>query len=555
MSNNNFPQYHSVASSRWTLTMNCPDGTDETEFMRENEQLTKLEKLCNAGAVAYACVQYERGSETNRLHGQGFLVLKETHTKKWLIRRLSKNTSFKHRKAERSDDENGRHYCWDDQKEGFVRYAYEFGTWPESLADCKVQQRNPSTRDEVAKLIQHGATYAEIQDMYPGYALEKEHMIKRKITQVAALDVMRDYKRRRQDLAPYVPMVWQHWAGRWLEESLPDDRTILTICDVRGHSGKNRFIQEYTDAHPEGTVQTISAGKESNLNLVFSPATRVLFLNITRSKSEHTKHLYAFCENVKDGSVFSEKYGSEMKHFAPPKIIVFQNDPIDYGDKGGIYPGRKVADLPFHPDFTRRYVNGVDMGIEGIYEPAGRSAPWTYDRYMWWDLNDELREPFDPHEHSEFPPFNRLDENYEMYPFTPPEFGPAYSSDNAGDGPGQDGEIAPTRPAYWPIARDRFVRLEGQTAWWCMRSGRYFELPEPNEEIYVYWRYSRNPSAPWFEFCIKTNNYGGLVKVPRKNIGAQGWFPHFPPTFMEERRRMYDRRDHNARRLERSTSA
>lgn len=512
--------------------MNCPDGTDEEEFMRENEQMSMLIDLCNSGAVAYACAQYERGMETNRLHGQAFLVLKTVHTKQWLVNRLSRRTDFKSREAKLHDDEIGREYCWNDQKEGFVRYAYEFGSWPDSLADCEVQQRKPSQRDEVATLIQQGFKYADIQKLYPGYALEKEHLIKRKINQLAAVGVLNNYKRRRRELTPYVPMVWQHWVWRWLEESEPDDRIILTIVDTRGHSGKNRFIQEYTDAHDEGSVQTISAGKESNLNLVYNPAATVLFLNITRSKSEHTKHLAAFCENVKDGQVFSEKYGSEMKHFAPPKIVVFQNEDIDFGMSGGIYPDRITGDLVV---------------------ASGSNAPYTYDRYMWWNLNDDLRAVFDPHIHHEFPPFCRLDENYEMYLFTPLEFGPAYSSDNAGDGPKQNGEIAPTRPSYWPISRDRFRRIDGQTSWWCMRSGRYFLVPPRNQEVTTYWRYSRNPSAPWYEYTFGTNSNGIFYKNQRKKIGAKGWFPHFPPTFMDERIRMFNQR-RNTKKLARSAS-
>lgn len=528
--------------------MNKPDDISDDAFMADNEQVEMLKKLCDDGEVAYCCVQYERGGESHRLHGQGFLVLKKKHAKNWLINRLSSHTSIRSRKAEVSDDENGRNYCWNQDKEGFVAYCFEYGNYPDSIALSEVQARKPSQRDAVASCIKNGDTFREIQVKFPGYAFEKERMVKRAIANIASENKRAKFVQTRE---VYVAKKWQHWLWQYLIHVEPDDRVIIQISDKVGNSGKNRFMQEFEDAQPEGEVQQLNAGKEADLNLAFLPTVRVLFLNITRCKAEHVSHIQAFCENIKDGAVFCSKYDSEMKKFAPPHVVIFTNDEVNIGyEAEGYYPGRaaNTGQIDMHAysvtgKFSDRHPDA------NIVVPRGSGAPFTYDRYLWWDLNDELREPFDPNHDPNFPPFNALTEKFERIRFVPAAFGPAYQGDNAGDGPAVDqkAQIAVTRNTKWPIPADRYTVVDGVGYWWCMWRGDYISPdPESGESVEVYWKYDRNLKAPWYKFTLyrKENLTTGKMNLKSKKENVfkhPDWTPHLPPTFWNALGKMKER--------------
>jgi hypothetical protein len=546
---NSANQSYSVSSSRWVLTLNRPDDVTEEEFLAENPQFDALKAFCeSSGLVAYCVMQYERGEE-ERLHGQAYLVLKKVLKRKSLKVNLHKSTSMKAGKAEKADDDRMRKYCCDPLKPGFVRFGYEYGTWPDSLALSEVKPKI-KVSDEVSKMIDEGCSYLEIKRAHPGFVFRNRKLVLDGIKEVSNAKALEKHLEREKRVHPYIPKVWQYWLWKYLDEVYPDDRTIVTISDFKGKSGKNRFIREYCSAH-KGGVQHLHAGKEGDLNLAFSNSgIRVLFLNITRVKAEHVKHLAAFCENVKDGSVFAGKYDSGMKEFVPPHIVVFSNDPVDTGCKGSYLPDRFIDEADpegAYKEYKRKNPQCILDGYNDdvVWCPPGRGAPYTYDRYCWWDLDDALREVYDPQINNKFPPFYALTEGYERITFVPPEFGPAYSGDNAGDGPRRE-QIAPTRVPNWPHNRDRYRRLAGMSAWWCMKTGVYHIQPvDPTTVTTIYWKYGSSPRAPWYEFELRPESVGrvhsSVTGHTRKKIGYRSWFAYFPPTHDRAVGRMYKR--------------
>jgi len=57
----------------------------------------------------------------------------------------------------------------------------------------------------------------------------------------------------------------------------------------------------------------------------------IVVMDIVRTNVEGAvSNVYGFTESLLDGSVFSPKYGSCVKTFDPPHVVIFSNDPPDY---------------------------------------------------------------------------------------------------------------------------------------------------------------------------------------------------------------------------------
>lgn len=102
-------------------------------------------------------------------------------------------------------------------------------------------------------------------------------------------------------------------------------RKIYFVVDRAGNSGKTylgRYLQNKREA-----VQILRAGKVADMAFQYKITTKILIVDIPRSKCEHFQ--YSFLEMVKDGSLMSSKYESCMKEFPTPHVFVFMNDEPD----------------------------------------------------------------------------------------------------------------------------------------------------------------------------------------------------------------------------------
>ncbi|VDH91442.1 Hypothetical predicted protein [Mytilus galloprovincialis] len=104
---------------------------------------------------------------------------------------------------------------------------------------------------------------------------------------------------------------WQIEVLKLLDEQ--DDRKVLWIYDAVGGEGKTflaKYIQLYRDCI------CLESGKKTDLANCFSNQKYVLF-DYTRSMEETIN--YSIIENFKNGFLFSGKYDSSVKKFAPCK--------------------------------------------------------------------------------------------------------------------------------------------------------------------------------------------------------------------------------------------
>lgn len=117
--------------------------------------------------------------------------------------------------------------------------------------------------------------------------------------------------------------IWQSELYSKLEGPV-HDRKISFYVDYKGDRGKSWFARYYYARHP-ATTQLLEPGPKKDLSHAFNEDSRVVFLDVPRAKVEYFP--YDFLESLKNGYVFSMKYDSHMKFFAPCHVVVFMNEP------------------------------------------------------------------------------------------------------------------------------------------------------------------------------------------------------------------------------------
>ncbi len=100
----------------------------------------------------------------------------------------------------------------------------------------------------------------------------------------------------------------------------PDDRTIIWVTDPQGGSGKSRLARHLIMEHGAcllgGRVQDMAYQYDNE---------RIVIFDVSRAQAEYSDHLYTMAEALKNGTLVSTKYESEMKLFGPPHVIFFCN--------------------------------------------------------------------------------------------------------------------------------------------------------------------------------------------------------------------------------------
>lgn len=106
-----------------------------------------------------------------------------------------------------------------------------------------------------------------------------------------------------------------------------DPRVIYFVVDEEGNSGKS-WLASYFEAKYEHPVQVMKPGKIADMAYEYVEETRLFILDCPRAKQGDFIQ-YDFLESLKDGRLFSPKYESRTKIFAPPHIFVFMNESPD----------------------------------------------------------------------------------------------------------------------------------------------------------------------------------------------------------------------------------
>lgn len=98
----------------------------------------------------------------------------------------------------------------------------------------------------------------------------------------------------------------------------PDNRTVMWICDLKGGRGKTAFTLHMMDNHQAAIFNT---GKDSDIAHSYNNERIVLF-DYMRSRIHVS---YQTLEAMKNGYLFSGKYGTARKRFHSPHVFCFAN--------------------------------------------------------------------------------------------------------------------------------------------------------------------------------------------------------------------------------------
>lgn len=97
------------------------------------------------------------------------------------------------------------------------------------------------------------------------------------------------------------------------------DRKVLWVWDATGNTGKT-FLGEWLCVHRNAFL--ITGGKHADIAYAYNLEPYVVF-DLTRDQAERIP--YPVIESFKNGYLFSPKYESCTKRFAPARVVVFAN--------------------------------------------------------------------------------------------------------------------------------------------------------------------------------------------------------------------------------------
>lgn len=258
----------------------------------------------DAEIVRYCVYQVEVCPDTGREHLQGYIELKKS-TRMNAVKRLFDDESIHLEKRQGSQDQ-ARDYCMKDDSRKPGTEPIEFGTF----------EKEPGKRtdlDKVYAMVKDGKRKADIMDAFPCTFIRYSNGIEKAI---AAYDTVVGMRKLSDEFSGCVLREWQSTVCDWLGEQ--NDRQVLWIYDSEGNHGKT-FLGKYLMS--KGAYY-VTQGKSEDIAYAYDFQTTVVF-NMGRA-SDYMP--YTLMENLKDGTVFSPKYQSQMKICrASTKVLVLSN--------------------------------------------------------------------------------------------------------------------------------------------------------------------------------------------------------------------------------------
>jgi hypothetical protein len=136
---------------------------------------------------------------------------------------------------------------------------------------------------------------------------------------------------------------WKPWQLKMLETFFNDDmsfkpprpRTIYSLVDIEGQSGKSIFFKWLIVNIGEEKIGTITFGTASQLrsSIIHLGVKRMYILDLPRTKGVHDdeEDLMLILKSIVDGMVFSPKYGKAASLIMePPHILITSSYLLDY---------------------------------------------------------------------------------------------------------------------------------------------------------------------------------------------------------------------------------
>lgn len=128
-----------------------------------------------------------------------------------------------------------------------------------------------------------------------------------------------------------------------------NEREILCLGDTTGNSGKSYLANYLRIKYGAMRTQNVSV---KSIAMAYK-GQKMVVVDIPRAADIQKLPLKAL-EKLKDGSIFSEKYGSKEKNFTPPKIIILSNKLPTVNQLRKLTPDRWVRRTIVYNDLTKQ---------------------------------------------------------------------------------------------------------------------------------------------------------------------------------------------------------
>jgi len=277
--------------ARWTFTLNNPSPEEEAHIVSQAQ----------TEHVKYLVFGRETG-DSGTPHLQGFVILDRSQRLAYIRGLISARAHFE---RARGTNDQASNYC---KKDGDFE---EFGTLESS------QGRRTDWDSFKAWVVEQPTkpTASLVANQFPGLFVKHARIM-------VLIDLI-------YPVNPRIDGELRAWQ-RHLEADLlapPDDRKIIFVVDPEGGNGKSWFVKYWLTKQPQLT-QCLSIGKRDDLAFSIDESKQYFLFDIPRSCGEFLQ--YPVLEKLKDGVIYSPKYGSRTKYFSTNvHVVVFMNEEPD----------------------------------------------------------------------------------------------------------------------------------------------------------------------------------------------------------------------------------
>jgi len=249
--------------------------------------------------------QQEECPTTKKHHYQGYVEFKGTKTLS-ALKKISDTTHWENRMGTR---EEAYAYCQKDATR--VEDGVSFSNF---AVEDQVRGRRTDLILARAKILTKRSVYDVYQDEeLTDVCCKYPHFVDRLMGM-----------RKRPKIENFTLRPWQAHLMELIREE-PDDRTIYWFYDTKGNVGKSTMA---TYLQRNENAMVVSNGKTGDIAHVYD-GQPIIIWDLSRSQEEHVN--YGPMEDFKNGRIFSPKYDSCVKEFAPPHVLVFANFPCPLG--------------------------------------------------------------------------------------------------------------------------------------------------------------------------------------------------------------------------------
>lgn len=185
----------------------------------------------------------------------------------------------------------------------------------------------PCKHDRFSQLVETIQSGSDIKELTETFSRE---VIMNRNAVIDTIDMFKKNSRLEayfEKLEKIVPYPWQQWV---IDEcgKEADDRHIIWISDIQGAGGKSTLVKLLARKYGTDDVLVITGGKTADTAEAWNGQNIIIF-HYTRTLEAVVN--YNAIEQLKDGFIFSSKYKSKTKMYAPPHVVCFANFEPNFG--------------------------------------------------------------------------------------------------------------------------------------------------------------------------------------------------------------------------------